>query len=971
MEDNVGISEDLRCKRSDGKQWRCSAQSMPDKTVCEKHYIQAKKRAANSALRASLKKARRRSLDDDDDVYLKSKQNDSSPMHFSGGEFAGSIASVKKYRQKVQKGPEMYSPEVMTARGSSARGRVLRPSEELQRDGIQEGDNRVKTFHSTQLNKEAKNFTSSCLGDHSGKSSDSSGGATGLICHQCQRSGRVTWCISCDRRGYCGSCISRWYAEIPVDEVRQVCPACRGICNCRVCLRGDNLIKAKVKEIAGIDKLRYLHRLLVFVLPVLKKIYAEQCFEIGVETRVYGPKVDILRAKLNADEQMCCDCCKIPVFDYHRHCTKCSYDLCLTCCRDIRRASNVVARGESTECQVTSRTKDAATAAATFRTKSSAERTTDKSTSKSADDHAIDFAHLFPTWKANRDGSIPCGPSEAGGCGSSKLILRRILKINWVAKLVKNAEEMVNGCKICDVDNSDKCLSCRGSRSSDSSRSSEFSIVQCSNRDGSSDNLLYCPMLDDIKHEGIGHFQKHWVKGEPIIIKHAFERSLASSWDPLSIWRGIHETIDEKIDDNAIVKAIEYLNQLEVDIELNQFIKGYSEGLRSEDGRPQILKLKDWPPSSNLEEFLLCQRPEFLVNFPLVDFIHSRCGLLNLAAKMPHDTTQPELGPNLLIAYGSHEENGQDGSLSNLQINMGDVVYMLMHTADVHNRSLTRSESDRSERACEELNANRPHGNSHVPDHGVNLDGWTVIPNLAPRERKEKEYASGLRFKEEKIVEHKQCNGPEIASMEKAPDSFNSVKENLDNLERDQAGVIWDVFRRQDVPKLNEYLRACSNDLATTNHLAHAVVHPVYDQTVILDKDQKRILKEEYKIEPWTFKQHVGEAVFIPAGCPFQIKNIQSSVQLVLDFLSPESLGESARMAQEIRCLPNDHVAKLKMFEVGKISLYAASSAIREMQKISVDPEYNSDITFDDCNLTAVVSENLEKITKRRQVLCN
>jgi hypothetical protein len=33
-------------KRSDGKQRRCSAPSMPDKTVCEKHYVQAKKRSA-------------------------------------------------------------------------------------------------------------------------------------------------------------------------------------------------------------------------------------------------------------------------------------------------------------------------------------------------------------------------------------------------------------------------------------------------------------------------------------------------------------------------------------------------------------------------------------------------------------------------------------------------------------------------------------------------------------------------------------------------------------------------------------------------------------------------------------------------------------------------------------------------------------------------------------------------------------
>jgi len=53
----AAVPEDLRCKRSDGKQWRCSAPSMPDKTVCEKHYVQAKKRSASSALRASLRRS--------------------------------------------------------------------------------------------------------------------------------------------------------------------------------------------------------------------------------------------------------------------------------------------------------------------------------------------------------------------------------------------------------------------------------------------------------------------------------------------------------------------------------------------------------------------------------------------------------------------------------------------------------------------------------------------------------------------------------------------------------------------------------------------------------------------------------------------------------------------------------------------------------------------------------------------------
>lgn len=50
------IPDDLRCKRSDGKQWRCNARAMENKTLCEKHFIQAKKRAAGAAGSASPKK---------------------------------------------------------------------------------------------------------------------------------------------------------------------------------------------------------------------------------------------------------------------------------------------------------------------------------------------------------------------------------------------------------------------------------------------------------------------------------------------------------------------------------------------------------------------------------------------------------------------------------------------------------------------------------------------------------------------------------------------------------------------------------------------------------------------------------------------------------------------------------------------------------------------------------------------------
>jgi hypothetical protein len=39
---------------------------------------------------------------------------------------------------------------------------------------------------------------------------------------------------------------------------------------------------------------------------------------------------------------------------------------------------------------------------------------------------------------------------------------------------------------------------------------------------------------------------------------------LSSSWDPLSIWRGIQEIMDEEMEEDVIVKAVDCSNQSEV-----------------------------------------------------------------------------------------------------------------------------------------------------------------------------------------------------------------------------------------------------------------------------------------------------------------------------------------------------------------------------------------------------------------------
>ncbi|GAV86982.1 JmjC domain-containing protein/WRC domain-containing protein/zf-4CXXC_R1 domain-containing protein [Cephalotus follicularis] len=947
-EENVGIPDDLRCKRSDGKQWRCTAMSMPDKTVCEKHYIQAKRRAANSALRASLKKAKRKTLGESD-IYLESKSDDFDmpdlpPVNSKGGEHHLPM-SGKKYKDKASKNQIQYSPETPSMKGLPLHN-SQKSNDDSQGDVAQFEEN-WRSYKTSPLsvrdssrNRSQRSFDTNAMMEYSDASTDFSEDTSGQACHQCRRNDRdrVTWCLRCDRRGYCDSCISTWYSNIPLEEIEKACPACLGSCNCKVCLRADNMIKVKIREVPVLDKLQYLYCLLSSVLPVVKKIHQQQCFEVELEKRLRGAGTDLVRAKLNADEQMCCNICRIPIIDYHRHCANCSYDMCLTCCWDLRGAVIGNVRGEVAENETGGRSQDKETALEkmeVFKRK-------------------LCLSEKFPGWKANRDGSIPCPPKEYGGCSYSSLKLGRIFKMNWVAKLVKNVEEMVNGCKINDAGISQK------------TGLNDPRLCQFAQREASDDNFLYCPSSEDIRTEGISDFRKHWARGEPVIVKQVCDSSSMSSWDPMVIWRGIGETADEKMkDEDRIVKAVDCLNWSEFDIELGQFIEGYSEGRVNDNGLLAMLKLKDWPSPGASEEFLLYQRPEFISKLPLLEYIHSRLGLLNVAAKLPHYSLQNDVGPKISISYGRHEELGRGDSVTNLHFNMRDMVYLLVHTCEVKPKGSQKTKTDQIQKSCEESEINESSGDPETDINKAMLPHLSLGGDDIENEGETKSAADG----DEKMEDQ----GIEIVSTceDKSVNCEQLSRANGNIPAEAHPGAQWDVFRRQDVPKLVKYLQVHWTDVGRVECVTNDFVTcPLYDEAIFLNEHHKRQLKEEFGVEPWSFEQHLGQAVFVPAGCPFQLRNLQSTVQLGLDFLFPESVGEASRLAEEMRCLSNDHEAKLQILEVGKISLYAASSAIKEVQKLVLDSKLGAELGLEDPNLTASVSENLEKLMKQRQITC-
>ncbi|KAJ0755528.1 putative transcription factor & chromatin remodeling &Metalloenzymes JmjC family [Helianthus annuus] len=73
----------------------------------------------------------------------------------------------------------------------------------------------------------------------------------------------------------------------------------------------------------------------------------------------------------------------------------------------------------------------------------------------------------------------------------------------------------------------------------------------------------------------------------------------------------------------------------------------------------------------------------------------------------------------------------------------------------------------------------------------------------------------------------------------------------------------------------------------------------------------------------------IADAVFIPAGCPHQVRNLKSCTKVAMDFVSPESISECIRITQEFRKLPAGHPSQEDdKLEVMKFGLSSAVTRI-------------------------------------------
>ncbi|XP_058004565.1 lysine-specific demethylase JMJ25 isoform X2 [Hevea brasiliensis] len=775
-------------------------------------------------------------------------------------------------------------------------------------------------------------------------------------CHQCKRNdkGSVVCCQKCETKRYCIPCLTNWYPKMTMDEVAAACPVCRGNCNCKACLRDTSkkcLDKLKSLVVSDDRKVLYSKYLLQALLPYLKQLNEEQMMERKIEARKQGvslAELQIQNANCPTDERIYCDNCRTSIFDYHRSCSNCFSDLCLICCWEIRDG-HLNGGGQELVVEYINRGFDYLHGG--------------KSEVILQDEVLLGTSSKDPPrsnfgWKKNEDGSIVCR------CGFSNLELKCLFSGNWALELMKRAEDVARRYELDMATTPVERCACFNSLGDVDMGSNE--LLKAASRENSDDNYLYYPRAINIKEEDLKHFQYHWMRAEPVVVSNVLETGTGLSWEPTVMWRAFRQIRNEKRDTLLDVKAIECLAWCEVDINVHQFFTGYLDGRFDTKMWPQILKLKDWPPSTMFDELMPRHGAEFTFCLPFKEYTHPHKGPLNLAVRLPKESLKPDMGPKTYIAYGCAQELGRGDSVTKLHCDMSDAVNVLTHTAEVTLGRTQLATIEQLKKLHREQDQREIFGNNQVVEEDIDgkmhgsfcgslpttdketgeVDNQTEdsqFTDCAFSSKSELKISKQAEVCQDKL-ELKCCEADAVqgrGTENSGPSSSGNV-----SLRSDEGGAVWDIFRREDVPKLQEYL---SKHFKEFRHIhccpLQKVVHPIHDQTFYLTLEHKRKLKEEYAIEPWTFVQKLGDAVFIPAGCPHQVRNLKSCIKVALDFVSPENVGECIRLTEEFRLLPPNHWAKEDKLEVKKMCLHAMNWAVEvldhggERQRTEEDEE--------------------------------
>lgn len=103
---------------------------------------------------------------------------------------------------------------------------------------------------------------------------------------------------------------------------------------------------------------------------------------------------------------------------------------------------------------------------------------------------------------------------------------------------------------------------------------------------------------------------------------------------------------------------------------------------------------------------------------------------------------------------------------------------------------------------------------------------------------------------------------------------------------------------------------------------------PIHDQSVYLNESLRGRLLKEYNVRVYAVVQCLGDAVFVPAGAPYQVRNLHDCINVASGFVSPESASNCLQLTQQFRNLSNLHSNHQDKLHIKNIIFHAVKDSI-------------------------------------------
>nr|XP_015837929.1 PREDICTED: probable JmjC domain-containing histone demethylation protein 2C isoform X2 [Tribolium castaneum] len=138
-------------------------------------------------------------------------------------------------------------------------------------------------------------------------------------------------------------------------------------------------------------------------------------------------------------------------------------------------------------------------------------------------------------------------------------------------------------------------------------------------------------------------------------------------------------------------------------------------------------------------------------------------------------------------------------------------------------------------------------------------------------------------------------------------------------------GALWHIYNARDADKIRDLLNKVVVEKGGRLEPHH---DPIHDQSCYLDGPLRERLYKEYGVEGYAIVQCLGDAVFIPAGAPHQVRNLHNCIKVAEDFVSPENVSHCFHLTQEFRDLSDTHTNHEDKLQIKNIIYHAVKDAL-------------------------------------------